>query len=221
MLVSHPRRMAAQPTVVVLAAGRSSRFGAGHHKLAQALGESTVLARTLASAIASHLRTVVVTTAAFVDVARSSVAARDVVVLPEVGSDGGSVLGMGVSIAAGVSACPDSSGWLVLPGDMPLVQPATLVAVARALEHHAVAFAQYRGRRGHPVGFAAELYPELTALAGDDGARRIIARYPAFPVELDDAGILVDIDTEDDLAALRRSVGAAPGGTGPAAIAPL
>jgi molybdenum cofactor cytidylyltransferase len=199
--------MSAQPTIVILAAGRSSRFGAGHHKLAQALGDSTVLATTIASAIATHLRTVVVTTAAFVDGARSSVAARDVVVLPEVGSDGASLLGMGVSIAAGVSASPDSSGWLVLPGDMPLIQPATLLAVARALDQHAVAFAQYRGRRGHPAGFAAELYPELTALAGDEGARRIIARYPAFPVELDDAGILVDIDTEDDLTELRRSLG--------------
>jgi molybdenum cofactor cytidylyltransferase len=115
--------MAARPTVVVLAAGRSSRFGVGHHKLAQPLGETTVLAQTLANAIATHLRTVVVTIAAFVDVARSSVAARDVVVLPEVGSDGGSQLGMGASIAAGVGASPDSSGWLVLPGDMPMIQP--------------------------------------------------------------------------------------------------
>jgi molybdenum cofactor cytidylyltransferase len=97
--------MAAQPTIVVLAAGRSARFGAGHHKLAQALGESTVLAKTIASAIATHLRTVVVTTAAFVDIARSSVAARDVVVLPEVGSDGASLLGMGVSIATPNGSC--------------------------------------------------------------------------------------------------------------------
>ena len=201
--------MAARPTVVVLAAGRSSRFGVGHHKLAQPLGDTTVLAQTLATAIATHLRTVVVTIAAFVDVARSSVAARDVVVLPEVGSDGGSQLGMGASIAAGVGASPDSSGWLVLPGDMPMIQPATVVAVANALELHPVAFAQFRARRGHPVGFAAELYPELTALSGDEGARRIVARYPAFPVELDDAGILVDIDTEGDLEALRRSVAAA------------
>ncbi|HEX4234750.1 MAG TPA: nucleotidyltransferase family protein [Caldimonas sp.] len=211
--------MAAQPTLVVLAAGRSSRFGAGHHKLAQPLGDSTVLAQTLASAIASHLRTVVVTTTPFVDVARSSVAARDVVVLAEVGSDGANLLGMGVSIAAGVRACPDSSGWLVLPGDMPLIQPTTLVAVARAIEHHAIAFAQHRGRRGHPVGFAAELYPELTALVGDEGARRIVARYPAFPVELDDTGILVDIDTEDDLEALRRNAAASPPGASGAAAA--
>ncbi len=200
--------MAARPTVVVLAAGRSSRFGVGHHKLAQALGETTVLAQTIATAIATQRRTVVVTTAAFVDVARSSVAARDVVVLPDAGSDGGGQLGMGTSIAAGVAASPDSSGWLVLPGDMPLIQPSTVLAVANALDDHAVAFAQYRGRRGHPVGFAAELYPELTALSGDEGARRIIARYPASPVELDDPGILIDIDTEGDLEALRKSVAA-------------
>ena len=213
--------MSSQRTLVVLAAGRSERFGAGHHKLAQPLGASSVLAQTLARAIASHLRTVVVTTAAFVDVARSSVAARDVVVLPDVGSDGSGTLGMGTSIAAGVQASPDSAGWLVLPGDMPLVRPATLVAVARALDHHAVAYAQYGGRRGHPVGFAAELYPELTELSGDEGARRIIARYPAFAVDLDDPGILVDIDTQGDLDALRRSF-AEPSGTATvSAVAPI
>jgi len=164
---------------------------------------------------------VVVTTAAFVDVARSSVAARDVVVLPDVGSDGSASLGMGTSIAAGVRASPESAGWLVLPGDMPLVRPATLLAVARALDHHAVAYAQYSGRRGHPVGFAAELYPELTELSGDEGARRIIARYPAFAVDLDDPGILVDIDTADDLDALRRSFADPPAAPTASVVAPI
>jgi molybdenum cofactor cytidylyltransferase len=194
--------MSTQRSVIVLAAGQGSRFKAVDHKLAQRLGESSVLATTLANAHASHLRVVVVTTAAFADVARSSVAARDVVVLPEVGTPGAG-LGMGISIAAGVGACPNSHGWLVLPGDMPLVKPATLVAVAHALDHHPVAFAQHLGRRGHPVGFAAELYSELAALSGDEGARRLVARYPAFAIELDDPGVLIDIDTEDDLAAAR------------------
>ena len=212
--------MSSQRTVVVLAAGRSERFGAGRHKLAQPLGASTVLGQTIARAIASHLRTVVVTTAAFVDLARSSVAARDVVVLPEARSGGTAALGMGTSIAAGVRASPDSAGWLVLPGDMPLVQPSTLVAVARALDHHAVAYAQHGGRRGHPVAFAAELYPELVELSGDEGARRIIARYPAFAVDIDDPGILVDIDTEDDLDALRRGFVEAPAVAAASAVAP-
>jgi molybdenum cofactor cytidylyltransferase len=156
--------MAGQPSVIVLAAGKGSRFDGAGHKLAQPLGNSSVLMATLAAAIASHLRVVVVTTAPFAEVARASVAARDVVVLPEVGAPGESGLGMGASIAAGVAACPDARGWLVLPGDMPLVEPATLVAVAQALDIHPIAYAQHNGRRGHPVGFAAELYSELTAL---------------------------------------------------------
>ncbi|MEO6361922.1 MAG: nucleotidyltransferase family protein [Caldimonas sp.] len=199
--------MALQRTVVVLAAGQGSRFQDGMHKLAQPLGDSSVLMATMGNALASGLHVVVVTTAAFADAARSSVAARDVVVLPEVGADPGGVeLGMGSSIAAGVRASPDAAGWLVLPGDMPLVQPATLQAVARALDHHPVAFAQHTGRRGHPVGFAAELYSELSQLRGDEGARRLVARYPAYGIEIGDPGILVDIDTTSDLQAVRSGL---------------
>jgi molybdenum cofactor cytidylyltransferase len=200
--------MADQTAVIILAAGKGSRFEGGAHKLAQRLGDSSVLAQTMAHALASRLPVIVVTTQAFADVARRSVAARDVVVLPEVGTGGAGPLGMGMSIAAGVGARPHASGWLVLPGDMPLVQPSTLQAVARGLDEHSVVYAQHRGRRGHPVGFAAELYSELVALSGDEGARRLLARYPAFGVELDDPGILVDIDTTSDLEAVRRDLAA-------------
>ena len=125
--------------------------------------------------------------------------------LPEVGSDDAVPLGMGYSIAAGVGARPDASGWLILPGDMPLVQPTTLQAVARQLEHHPIVYAQHKGRRGHPVGFATELYSELVRLTGDEGARRLVARYPAFGLEVDDAGVLVDVDTQADLERLRNA----------------
>ncbi|MDQ2927248.1 MAG: nucleotidyltransferase family protein [Pseudomonadota bacterium] len=197
--------MVTECTVIVLAAGKGSRFAAASHKLAASFGDSAVLATTLRQAIASHLHVVVVTTPAFAELARSSVAARDVVILPEVGSESPGRLGMGRSIAAGVSARPNAGGWLVLPGDMPLVQPATLQAVSRELDRHPVVYAQHGGLRGHPVGFAAELYSELVGLSGDEGARRLVARYPAFGLELDDAGILVDIDTAEDLEAARRS----------------
>jgi molybdenum cofactor cytidylyltransferase len=53
------------------------------------------------------------------------------------------------------------------------------------------------------VAFAAELYSELATLSGDEGARRLTARYPAFGVEVEDAGVLVDVDTLEDLSALR------------------
>jgi molybdenum cofactor cytidylyltransferase len=197
--------MVGRPAVIVLAAGRGSRVLGAEHKLSQHLGASTVLGCTLQHAIASHLQVVVVTTAALADVARRSVAARDVIVLPDVGAPGQSQLGMGYSISVGVAARPDAGGWLILPGDMPRVQPLTLQAVARELDHHAVAYAQYKGRRGHPVGFSPELYSELAELSGDEGARRLIARYPAFGVEVDDPGVLVDVDTVADLDHVRSA----------------
>ena len=202
--------MRSRPAVIVLAAGRGSRFGGHVHKLAHELDGSTVLGTTLRHVIASQLPAVVVATDAVAELARRSVAARDVIVLPEVGTPGAGPLGMGSSIAAGVSARADASGWLILPADMPLVQPSTLVAVARQLEHHPVVCAHHKGRRGHPVGFAAELYSELVTLADDEGARRIVARYPALGLELDDPGVLVDVDTEDDLEQVRRTLEATP-----------
>lgn len=203
--------MKTQSAVIVLAAGKGSRFEGKDHKLSQRLGTATVLGTTLRHAIASRLEVVVVTTEPFADLARRSIAARDVVVLPEVGSDDAAPLGMGYSIAAGVGACADASGWLILPGDMPLVEPSTLQAVARHLEHHPIVYAQYKGRRGHPVGFATELYSELVRLTGDEGARRLVARYPAFGLELDDPGVLVDVDTQADLERLRSTENGADG----------
>jgi len=193
--------MKARPLVIVLAAGRGSRFVSGGHKLEQELEGVSLLARTLRSAIASHLPVLVVTTQLLERQARHFVAARDVIVLPEAAPSSG--LGMGASIAAGIGARPDAPGWLLLPADMPLVQPATIASVAQALDQHPIAYAQYQGRRGHPVGFGAELYSELVMLSGDHGARRLIARYPAQAVDVDDAGVLVDVDTEEDLIALQ------------------
>lgn len=191
--------MASKPVLVVLAAGRGSRFvGSERHKLEQPIDGSSMLGHALRHAVATHLPLVVVTTAALAPLAHDIVAARDVLVL-----DGHEPIGMGHSIAAGVAARPHASGWLVVPGDMPLLQPATLLAVAAALsQHHAVAWAQHRGRRGHPVAFGAELFSELIALDGDEGARRLAARYPGHAVEVDDAGVLIDVDTQQDLQGL-------------------
>ncbi len=191
--------------IVVLAAGRSIRFGGAQHKLTQSLGTSSVLGATIGHAIETRMPVVVVTTEPLVAEASRWVARRDVVVLPEVGAGGNTSLGIGNSIAAGVAARPEASGWLVLPGDMPLVRPQTLSAVAAALDRHAVVYAQHHGRRGHPVGFAAELFSELVQLSGDEGARRVVARYPSFALEVPDPGVLLDVDTEADLATMRAA----------------
>jgi molybdenum cofactor cytidylyltransferase len=201
--------MKSQPAIVVLAAGDGSRFSGSGHKLAQPFYGSTVLGATLKSALATKLPVVVVVRDDLADLARGHLAAKDVVVMASPTAAAASaasarrpaarVPGMGSSIAAGVEARSEASGWLIWPADMPLIRSETALAVAQALSNHPVAYAQHRGRRGHPVAFSAELFSELVSLTGDEGARRLVARYPAHAVELPDPGILFDIDTESDL----------------------
>ncbi|MEP6505180.1 MAG: nucleotidyltransferase family protein [Betaproteobacteria bacterium] len=196
-----------EPAVVVLAAGAGSRYLGARHKLSEQLGGESVLVRTLRNAIASRMSVVLVISESLVDEARGLIPPRDMVVVDLPSQTG---WGMGDSIAAGVSLQSSASGWLVMPGDMPLVRPASLRAVANALDQQPIAFAQHRGRRGHPVGFGGELFSELVMLKGDEGARRLLARYPTAAVELDDPGVLFDIDTVDDLAAAQRRIDSSP-----------
>jgi molybdenum cofactor cytidylyltransferase len=201
-------RMRFRPAIVVPAAGRGSRFGGPLHKLMQPFEASTVLGTTLRHAIESQLPVVLVTTAQMLPLASQLLARRDIVVL----SEADAARGMGASIAMGIAERSGAPGWLVLPGDMPLVQPGTLLAVAAALEQHPVVYAQHRGRRGHPVAFAGELYSELIQLNSDDGARRVMLRYPAHGEDTADGGVLLDVDTAGDLEALRKAAEQAAAG---------
>jgi molybdenum cofactor cytidylyltransferase len=196
------RDMRFRPTIVVLAAGRGSRYKGPRHKLAEACADAglSILATTVRHAVESQLPLVVVTTAALAPLLAHQLATRDLLVL----SDAEAARGIGHSLAAGVAERSGAPGWLMLPADMPLVRPATLLTVASALEKFPVVHAQHQGRRGYPVGFAAELYSELMLLTGDDGARRLMARYPAHGQEVGDPGVLLDVDTVADLAALRQ-----------------
>jgi len=198
--------MNSRPVVVVLAAGRGSRYGDKGDKLEQLVDGVPMLSRTLRNVLASQLDVVVVTSDAMADLARRSVAARDLVVMSPTAPSG-----MGYSIAAGVGARAQASGWLIMPADMSLVRPETLGVVAAALAHHPVVYPQHRGQRGHPVGFSAELFSELVTLTGNEGARRLLARYPSHAVDVDDPGVLIDVDTPDDLRALADRSATTPG----------
>jgi molybdenum cofactor cytidylyltransferase len=163
--------------------------------------DASVLGTTLTRVIESGLPFVVITTEMLASEASRLVAQRDLVLL----APHEALRGMARSIVAGVSARADAPGWLILPGDMPLVQPETLRSVAAALPGHACVVPYHGGRRGHPVGFSAELFSELMALTGDEGARRLLMRYPSRSLELADPGVLIDIDTQGDLLAAREA----------------
>jgi molybdenum cofactor cytidylyltransferase len=168
------------PVVLVLASGRGERFvasGGKGSKLQALLAGQPVIAHTLAAVRASGL--------------------------PFHVEDAGHP-GMGDSIAAGVRATADAAGWLVLPADLPLVQPASLRAVAEALQRAALVLPFHHGTRGHPVGFGREHGPALMALAGAEGAASIVRAAQPLKLDLDDEGIVTDIDTVEELARAER-----------------
>jgi len=70
---------------------------------------------------------------------------------------------------------------LVALGDQPLT-PATVIPALLAAQRRsgkAIAVPSYRGTRGTPVLFSSEVFPELRALAGDSGARGVLAARPS------------------------------------------
>ncbi|MBS7806934.1 NTP transferase domain-containing protein [Variovorax sp. PCZ-1] len=108
--------------------------------------------------------------------------------------------GMGDSIAAAVRATPQSNGWLILPADLPLISPQTILAVADALAQGAqAAYPLYAGERGHPVGFTAEAGLELQNLKGNRGAAGILSARSAIEIIVNDVGCITDIDTLEQL----------------------
>jgi molybdenum cofactor cytidylyltransferase len=110
--------------------------------------------------------------------------------------------GMGVSLAEGVRATRDAHGWVVALADMPYLNSETVRIIADALTEGAtIAAPSYRGERGHPVGFARRFGDELSALRGDAGARDILKAHPDWITlyEVDDPGVLRDVDVPSDL----------------------
>jgi len=110
--------------------------------------------------------------------------------------------GMGESLKSGIAATPDAHGWLIALADMPFVQPATHASLIAALqEGAAIAAPSYQGQRGNPVGISSRFRAELLAVSGDAGARHILKNhaYEIRMVGVDDPGVLKDIDTPGDL----------------------
>ena len=99
---------------------------------------------------------------------------------------------------------------VVLLGDMPKLraaQVAALIAAFKPAEDSAICVPSYRGKRGNPVLFARRYFPEIQTLSGDSGARALLSEHAAAVTEVpvDDDAILHDIDTPEDLEALKRS----------------
>lgn len=113
-----------------------------------------------------------------------------------------SASGMSASLACGIRANLNASGWLIGLADMPKVPSAAIAGVRDALFNGASMAAPFcNGERGHPVAFSSQYKEELLLLLGDTGAKQILQRDKAslVQVEINDSGIFSDVDTQADL----------------------
>lgn len=187
--------------VIVLAAGQGSRFrqvaGAEKDKLlADCTGRDgalrSVIEQVLVNVPATSGKRVLVTTEDRPQVARMAQAYGFDIVLIE-------STGMGDSIAAGVAACAQVSGWLIVLGDMPFILPSTFMEVLTGISDDAISVPVHKGEFGHPVGFGRSFGPGLMALSGDRGAKALFASARIVEVPVDDSGVLWDVDTPEGL----------------------
>lgn len=113
--------------------------------------------------------------------------------------------GMFSSLCTGVQSLdPRCRAFLLMPADMPLIRPGTLRGLLDVFQDGNVCRPRYQNRRGHPPLISAALVPDMLAYEGAGGLRAFLSRYEnrTLNVDVDDPGILIDVDTPDDLSGL-------------------
>lgn len=187
-------------SALILAGGVSRRMG-GVNKLLAIIDGKPLLRRVVDTVSASAVDDVVVVTgfeAGRVRQAAEGQGARFV-------HNPDFTEGLSSSLKTGIRALPvKAAGALVVLGDMPHVLTASingLVARFKESGGRSICVPTCQGRRGNPVLWPRDFFPEILGLSGDIGARHLIDKFKDRVEELpvDDAGIFVDIDTPADI----------------------
>jgi molybdenum cofactor cytidylyltransferase len=194
-----PRAVAATPRkvgAVVLAAGRSSRFGDTHKLLADWQGKP-LIAHAIDAVSAAGLPAPIVVLGHAADAVRAALTGRSVQFVEAADwADG-----MGRSLAAGIAAVPaDWDAALVCLADMPAVEPALIAALAAAPGE--VVVPTWLGKRGHPVRWPRRAFAGLMALTGDAGGKALMSQHSMAEIAAPSAACLADVDTPEALQAL-------------------
>ena len=190
---------------IILAGGSSTRMGKAKQLLP--LGESTVLERTIANVRGAEVNEIVLVLGASAEVIRrqlplSLLEGLKVVVNQAHGE------GMSSSLRAGISALDQGTeATLIVLGDQPFIRPRTMDQVIKAYrrDQAQIVIPLFHGSRGNPVLLDRSVFPEVMALEGDIGSRAIFGNHleGIAKVDVEDEGILLDIDDPDDYDRLR------------------
>jgi molybdenum cofactor cytidylyltransferase len=198
-------------TGIVLAAGASSRMGSLKALLKVSLsGPPETFVDRLIRLLAAHCSPVVVVLGAQAETIRAGIVRQSqaVLVMNERHSQG-----QLSSLQCGLRAVPqNAAGVLFTPVDFPTVRAETIAGLVSAFHEEPEALLvipRHLGKHGHPVCCARELVPEFLALPPEAQAREIIHRHMARArfVDVDDAGVLRDVDDPEAYSKLSEPAG--------------
>lgn len=196
-------RLVTEVAVLIPAAGASLRMR-GADKLMQPLGRVTAL--RLAAGMASQVAPNVIVTlpegGPFAKPRLAELHGLEVTALPIADAHEG----MSASLRAGVRAAGNADGLMIVMPDMPEITEEDLLLLLDVFAEDPAAVvraASEAGEPGHPVILPRRLFPEVMVLAGDEGARRVLAGEEITLVPLPGRAALLDLDTPEDWAAWR------------------
>ena len=184
---------------LVLAAGGASRFGSAK-QLADLHGHPLLEHSLRTMSLAPVDRAVVVLGAEAEEVVRTVDLYGITPVVCERWEEGQSA-----SLACGLAALAGCDAVVVTLGDLPRLAPEAISRVVAARGGTTAVRATYGGNPGHPVLLERDLLLRLRNVTGDRGARNLLRSVASLDVPCDDLGGGEDVDTPDQLAALRRA----------------
>ncbi len=181
---------------IILAAGTSSRFGAGNKLLFHCGGQAMVL-RVAEAALATDLDPVIVVTGH--DAAGVQAALRGLDLVFVHNADFAS--GQAGSLKTGIAAVPElCAGAIILLGDMPDVGADIInQLLTEFADSTSILVPRYDGVRGNPVVLGRENFAELEKISGDKGARELLAGDNVRFVDVASQAVLRDFDSPDDV----------------------
>jgi len=198
-------RSAPRIAALILAAGRSTRYG-GSNKLLAELDGVPIVRRVAQAALASRARPIVVVTGHQSDRVAEALKGLDVQLV----HNPNYAKGLSTSLKAGIAALPSTAeGAVVCLGDMPRIDAThidRLIAAFAPKEGRLIALPVHNGKRGNPVLFDRALFAEMMDAEGDTGARHIIGTHAdeVAEVDLGTDAIFADVDTPDALTRLQQ-----------------
>jgi len=119
--------------------------------------------------------------------------------------------GMLSSVKCGFNALPEESRIsLVYLGDQPGISPFVTNRIIDVYNQglHGIVIPVYKNRRGHPLLVDIKYRKEIEKLDMEKGLRSLMQLFPSdiLEVEVDEPGILVDIDTKEDYINARKHI---------------